>query len=84
MIITDSGGMQKEAFFFQKPCAILREETEWVELVENGNAVLCGADKNQIVSTVKDLFSTKGLTYPPFYGDGKAAYFICSEILKQL
>ena len=83
-ILTDSGGMQKEAFFFKKPCIILREETEWVELVENGNAKLCGADKTMIVSSVKELLSTNNMTFPPFYGNGDAASFICSEILKQL
>lgn len=84
LILTDSGGMQKEAFFFQKPCVILREETEWTELVENGNAILCGADRNLILASVNQLLSETNMTFPPFYGDGNAAHFICSEILRQL
>ncbi|MBD3637150.1 MAG: UDP-N-acetylglucosamine 2-epimerase (non-hydrolyzing) [Crocinitomicaceae bacterium] len=84
LILTDSGGVQKEAFFFKKPCVILREETEWVELVENGNAKLCGADEKLIVHATDELLNRSDFTYPPFYGDGKAAEFICSEILKHI
>jgi UDP-GlcNAc3NAcA epimerase len=84
MIVTDSGGVQKEAFFFQKPCIILRPETEWVEIVENGNAVLCDADKNRILEAFAAFQQKKNLTYPHLFGDGKAAEFICSEILKHI
>jgi len=85
MVITDSGGVQKEAFFFKKPCLILREETEWVEIVKNGNADLCGADSKKIISSYLRLASkATSMTYPDFYGDGKSATFICSEILKNL
>ncbi|HHG85307.1 MAG TPA: UDP-N-acetylglucosamine 2-epimerase (non-hydrolyzing), partial [Bacteroidetes bacterium] len=49
MVITDSGGVQKEAFFLEKPCIVLRPETEWVELVETGTAVLADADKRRIL-----------------------------------
>ncbi len=48
LVITDSGGLQKEAFFFKKACVTLRDETEWVELVDNGFNVLVGADKEKI------------------------------------
>jgi len=48
LVMTDSGGLQKEAFFFEKPCITLRDETEWVELVEHGFNILVGADKNRI------------------------------------
>jgi UDP-GlcNAc3NAcA epimerase len=41
MIITDSGGVQKESHFFKKPCIVLRKETEWIELVNNGTAKAC-------------------------------------------
>ncbi|MCC7454218.1 MAG: UDP-N-acetylglucosamine 2-epimerase (non-hydrolyzing) [Crocinitomix sp.] len=83
-IVTDSGGVQKEAFFFEKPCIILRSETEWVEIVENGNAILCDADKNRILIAYKKLANNKDLTYPQLFGDGEAATFICQEIVKHL
>lgn len=81
MIVTDSGGLQKEAFFFKKPCVVLRDNTEWVELVDNGNSILAGADKQKISEAVA-LFEHKTFSYPEFYGDGHAAEFICSEIVK--
>merc|ERR1711991_804875 len=85
LVITDSGGLQKEAYFNKKPCVILRPETEWVEIMKNGNAVIANADKNAIVSGVKDLMGKKdALTYPSLYGDGKAASFIASEIIRNL
>lgn len=84
MIITDSGGLQKEAFFFQKPCIILREQTEWVEIVKNGNAILVGSDKNKLIKAYKELSQKKDYSYPSFYGDGKAADFICNRIINDL
>jgi UDP-GlcNAc3NAcA epimerase len=85
MLITDSGGLQKEAFFFQKPCIILRPETEWIELVENGNAILADADEERIYSAFTHFINMgNSLTYPPFYGDGRAAEKICEEILNHI
>jgi len=84
MVVTDSGGVQKEAFFFEKPCLILRSETEWVEIVDNGNAIVVDADYDKIMSGHKELLSRTDLTYPPLYGDGKAAEFICNEILNHI
>jgi UDP-GlcNAc3NAcA epimerase len=83
-IVTDSGGVQKEAFFFEKPCIILRSETEWVEIVENGNAILCDADKNRILNAYQKLANNNDLTYPQLFGDGESAVFICQEIVKHL
>lgn len=84
LIVTDSGGLQKEAFFFKKPCVILRPQTEWVEIVENGNAILADADKNRIVSAFDTLMTKTDFSYPAFYGDGKAAEFICEKILENI
>jgi len=84
LIITDSGGLQKEAFFFQKPCVILREQTEWIEIVENGNALIAGANELKIISSVETLIKKTNYTYPNLYGDGNAANFICKKITEEL
>ena len=84
LIITDSGGLQKEAYFFKKPCVILREQTEWVEIVENGNAILTGADYSKIKTAISILLAKDDFTYPALFGDGKAGKFICSKILSDL
>ena len=54
LVMTDSGGLQKEAFFFKKPCITLRDETEWVELVSNGFNTIVGADKAKILAAFKN------------------------------
>jgi len=84
MIITDSGGLQKESFFFKKPCVILRPQTEWVEIVENGNALLADHDEERILAAYDHFESAEGFSYPDFYGNGKAAEFICEQIIKYL
>jgi UDP-GlcNAc3NAcA epimerase len=82
MIITDSGGVQKESHFFKKPCIVLRNETEWIELVNNGAAKLAGSDPVRIREEFLALMdSNNDFEYPAFYGDGKTAEFILDEIL---
>lgn len=82
MIITDSGGVQKESHFFKKPCIVLRKETEWVELVKNGTAKLVDADPVKIKMEFEHFLTLKcELSYPGFYGDGKTAEFILNEIV---
>jgi len=82
MIVTDSGGVQKESHFFQKPCIVLRKETEWVELLSNGAARLVDADPELIKTEFLNFMDMKStLSYPAFYGDGKTAEFILKEIL---
>lgn len=82
MIITDSGGVQKESHFFKKPCIVLRKETEWVELIKNGTAKLVDADPVKIKKEFEHFLTLKcELLYPGFYGDGKTAEFILNEIV---
>jgi UDP-GlcNAc3NAcA epimerase len=82
MIVTDSGGVQKESHFFKKPCLVLRNETEWIELVNNGTSKLVGADPDRIRHEFLCFVdSPAGLEYPGFYGNGKTAEFILNEIL---
>ena len=80
VIVTDSGGVQKEAFFYRVPCVTLREETEWVETVETGWNVLVGADKDEIVKMANDYEPEGELT--DVFGKGDAAQRII-EIINQ-
>jgi UDP-GlcNAc3NAcA epimerase len=84
MMITDSGGLQKEAFFFKKTCIILREQTEWIEIVKNGNAVLTGASEEKILDAYVHLIAQSEQSFPALYGDGKAAEFICQKMVEEL
>ncbi|MCT4624941.1 MAG: UDP-N-acetylglucosamine 2-epimerase (non-hydrolyzing) [Schleiferiaceae bacterium] len=83
-IVTDSGGVQKEAFFFEKPTLILRHETEWTEIVDNGNAFLCDADTFKIKQAFSYLLENPSFTYPSFYGKGNAAELICKTLVDHL
>lgn len=84
LVMTDSGGVQKEAFFFKKPCIILRSETEWVELVNCGSAKITDADEEKIKEAYVFFKEKKDLVFPDLFGDGKAAEFICNEIINTL
>lgn len=79
-VLTDSGGVQKEAFFFEKPCITMRDTTEWVELVENGWNTLTGADTQKILQAVTNVKTPANV--PSLYGNGDCAELICKEILK--
>ena len=80
MVMTDSGGVQKEAFFFAKPCVILRPETEWIEIVENNAGIIADADYDRIRAAYNELSSRK-VTFPPLFGDGHAARKILENII---
>jgi UDP-GlcNAc3NAcA epimerase len=81
LIMTDSGGVQKESFFYQKPCIILRSETEWVEIVENGSAIIADASEEKIMQAFNKFERYPPDTFPDLYGDGKAAWFILDTLL---
>ena len=80
LVMTDSGGVQKEAFFFERPCVILRPETEWVEIVTHGAGVVADADFKRIIEGYRALSKHK-VSFPPLFGDGQAAHFILEKII---
>jgi UDP-GlcNAc3NAcA epimerase len=84
LVITDSGGVQKEAFFFRKPCIILRPHTEWVEIVEGGNATIAGDDTQKILMAAENYLKHTPDTWPEIFGDGHAAEKIVEVILKTI
>ncbi len=81
LVMTDSGGVQKEAYFFKKPCIILRPETEWVEIVETGNAILADADESRIMQAWQHFKVNPPTSFPEIFGDGHAAEFMLEQIL---
>lgn len=80
LVMTDSGGVQKEAFFFERPCVILRSETEWVEIVEHEAGVLTDAEYDRIMDGYCQLLS-KNVTFPKLFGDANAAEHILDKII---
>ncbi len=80
-ILTDSGGIQKEAYWLKVPCVTLRDETEWIETVEAGWNIVVGADTGKIVEAAETIAPPE--THPPLYGDGRTAGR-CVELLSQM
>ncbi|MBW1958883.1 MAG: UDP-N-acetylglucosamine 2-epimerase (non-hydrolyzing) [Deltaproteobacteria bacterium] len=83
VILTDSGGVQKEAYWFNVPCVTLREQTEWVELVEHGANTLAGSNRKTIYQAYRTMTGKKIDSNPELYGNGKASQKIV-EILTLL
>jgi UDP-GlcNAc3NAcA epimerase len=77
-IITDSGGVQKEAYFLRKPCITLRDETEWIETLENGWNILVGSDKDIILNAINS--KVKPINHPNLFGIGKTGSTILSQL----
>lgn len=83
LVMTDSGGLQKEAYFFQKACVTLRNETEWTELVENGFNQLAGSEKNTIITKVNSMLSKELDFSKELYGKGRAGKEILAELKRK-
>ena len=83
IVMTDSGGVQKEAFFFEKPCVIFRPETEWTEIVDYGAGVIADADYQRIVDGYHALVG-KPVTFPKLFGDAHASEHILEAIVDYL
>jgi UDP-GlcNAc3NAcA epimerase len=81
LVLTDSGGLQKEAYFFEKFCITLRDQTEWVELVEAGANVLTGADKHTILTQFNAHYQKSIKVKEGLYGDGHAAALIVNHLI---
>ena len=80
-VMTDSGGLQKEAFFFQKPCVTLRDETEWTELIDAGFNMLAGATKDSILTSFAKMQSVEVSDDMQLYGGGSAATKVADAIV---
>ena len=78
--MTDSGGLQKEAFFFKKFCITMRDQTEWVELVDHGFNVITGADTKKIMEAYKNVMSQEKDFSVDLYGGGKAGERIVNSL----
>jgi UDP-GlcNAc3NAcA epimerase len=79
-VFTDSGGVQKEAYFFHKPCITLRDETEWVELVEHGYNCLVGAERDLIIAAEREFIPIERKFNVLLYGNGNTGTIIVKLI----
>jgi UDP-GlcNAc3NAcA epimerase len=81
LVLTDSGGLQKEAYFFAKHCVTMRGETEWTELVKGGYNVVTGADEKKILDGYKKMSKKKSDFTKNLYGNGKASEVIVKSLM---
>ena len=83
LVLTDSGGLQKEAFFFKKHCLTLRDQTEWIELVENGFNMVVGADPDKVIHGYEEMINKTSDFSLNLYGNGQAASLITEHLAKK-
>ena len=81
LVLTDSGGLQKESYFFQKKCVTLRNETEWIELINSGCNVLAGTYSEDILSAFNSMHAKIVDFSQSLYGQGKAGQLIVKQLL---
>lgn len=82
LVLTDSGGLQKEAYFFGKKCVTLRKQTEWVELIEHGCNVLVGTDFSKIIAGTNSMLASHPDFSAKLYGDGQTGKKIIDKLLE--
>jgi UDP-GlcNAc3NAcA epimerase len=80
LVMTDSGGLQKEAYFFSKPCITMRDQTEWGELVDIGANILVGADKDRITEASEQFEFLPDFS-GNFYGNGDASKRVIDALI---
>ena len=83
IILTDSGGVQKEAYFLKKPSIILRPETEWLEITEQKAGIVADANKEAIIKAFESL-KKSDISYPSVFGNGRAAEFMLEKMIHYL
>lgn len=81
LILTDSGGVQKEAYFYHKPCIIMRQETEWIEILQACTGALEPQNIDEFISLVNKFINNPPNFFPDYFGNGHTAQYICKKLL---